>query len=464
MKRLLIISPHFPPTDAPDMHRVRMNAAHYAAHGWAPTVLSVTPETADRAMEPRLAESACEGLDLRRVAAPTGGLAKRLGLRAIGLRAWGALARGGDRAIAAAEAEGRPFDLAFFSTTASPVMALGPRWLKRFGLPFVLDYQDPWSARTAATRALRRRGLKHRAMRALHWTLERRTAPKAAGLIAVSPAYLETLTAAYPSLAARPKAAIPFGWSRADRALARARGAPWPALRDQAADGAPTLLCAGRLGAPFEDSLDALFRLMRQAPEASPLGRLCAAFLGTGYQRRGNMATATPLAAASGLSDRVVEAPDRLPLLDALATLEAADALLVLGSNDPTYQPSRLHQALSFDKPVFIVAPAASRLGALGRELAATSPGVVFAPTETGAADPTGINEALIRAFALREADYAPRRAAQAAFEAEALAARETALFEAALIAAPRGAAEAPAAEALEAEALETNLRSAGHG
>ncbi|NJM63821.1 MAG: hypothetical protein HC849_32625, partial [Oscillatoriales cyanobacterium RU_3_3] len=34
--------------------------------------------------------------------------------------------------------------LVFFSTTIFPVMLLGKRWWQKFGVPYVLDFQDPW--------------------------------------------------------------------------------------------------------------------------------------------------------------------------------------------------------------------------------------------------------------------------------------------------------------------------------
>ena len=41
MPRLLIISPHFPPINAPDMQRVRMSLPHFVDAGWEVVVLTV---------------------------------------------------------------------------------------------------------------------------------------------------------------------------------------------------------------------------------------------------------------------------------------------------------------------------------------------------------------------------------------------------------------------------------------
>src|SRR5688572_22444428 len=44
MKKVLIVSPHFPPINAPDMQRVRLALPFLRASGWEPTVLAVAPE------------------------------------------------------------------------------------------------------------------------------------------------------------------------------------------------------------------------------------------------------------------------------------------------------------------------------------------------------------------------------------------------------------------------------------
>jgi len=41
LKKFLIVSPHFPPINAPDMQRVRMSLPYYRRCGWDPEVLTV---------------------------------------------------------------------------------------------------------------------------------------------------------------------------------------------------------------------------------------------------------------------------------------------------------------------------------------------------------------------------------------------------------------------------------------
>jgi hypothetical protein len=439
MRRLLIVAPHMPPTDTVDMHRVRMNAGHYIDHGWQPDVVCVDSADTGRSADARLVRSMCDRITIVQVSVPRRPHWRSFGISAIGLRAYRNLAEAGDRLIEVAATSGQPFDLAFFSTTAFPVMALGPRWLRRFGLPYVLDMQDPWFTAPPESRPFRRTGLKHQVMRAIHGRLEAVTAPKAAGLIAVSPRYIEALRAAYPPLRDRPAETIPFGWSEADFALAREVGRPWSRLEAARRSGKIVALSAGRGGQIFETALRTLFRLASLAPRDGLLRRIRFMFLGTGYLAAGNPEEVMPLAGREGIAEHVEEAPDRLPLLDALATLEAADLLVILGSDDRAYQPSKLHQYLALEKPVLVVAPAGSRLA----DQVAGLPGVVFVEANSKVpetVDVARVEAALAAALDLEPADFAPRRAAGAAFEAAVMAARECALFDAALAArqAPR--------------------------
>ena len=46
--RVLIVSPHFPPVNAPDHQRVRMSLPYLGEFGWEGHVLTVAPEFVER--------------------------------------------------------------------------------------------------------------------------------------------------------------------------------------------------------------------------------------------------------------------------------------------------------------------------------------------------------------------------------------------------------------------------------
>jgi len=239
MRQVLVVSPNFPPADAVDMHRIRMTAGHFNANGWRPVVLCVAPADTGRSLDPDLRKTLPEDLEVIEVAAPQSRLAAAAGFNATGLRAWGALHKAGRKLLAS-----RPFDLVFITTTAFPVMVLGRVWKRRFGIPFVLDFQDPWATYPATAEPFLRRALKHRLMRWIHRRLEAWTLPAADGLMAVSERYVDLLRGAYPVLRDRPAAVSPFPYSAGDFAASARYGRAIEGL--VRADGGLSCLYAGR--------------------------------------------------------------------------------------------------------------------------------------------------------------------------------------------------------------------------
>ncbi len=424
MRRVLIVSPHFPPADAVDMHRVRMTAGHYRACGWEPVILTARAQDTGRLIDPALTHLAPDGVRVEEVATPHNPFLKLIGLNALGFRAFGAFERAG-AALLARES----FDLVFISTTSFPLMRLGAVWKAGFGVPFVLDFQDPWATYPESGKVFFRKGPRHAAMRALHRRWEGQTVPAAGGLMAVTQAYIDLLKAAYPAVASVPALVSPFGYSARDFEVAERLGTVAPALTDAARPEVMTVLYAGRVAPSMERSLAAMFALVAAARAAGDVrfAALRFVFIGTGYAAGASEKIATRLAREAGIADQVSESPERISIMDALKTTLAADALLVMGSDDEGYTPSKMSAALSLKKPLFGAGPAASPAAAIlagldtvlwtGAE-ASLSPAIVAAAGERLAGLMAG------------RGGYAARIKAAAAFEAAACAARDCGLFD----------------------------------
>lgn len=424
MRRVLIVSPNFPPNDTVDMHRVRMTVGHFEDNGWTATILRVAPGDTGRPVDPDLLATLPPGLEAVAVAAPASRLAAAAGLNATGLRAWFALDRAGRRLL-----RERRFDLVFISTTEFPVMALGRAWKRRFGVPFLLDFQDPWATFPASAAPYLRPALKHRVMRAIHQRLEAWTLPAADGLMAVSQGYIDLLQAAYPVLRDRPFAVSPFPYSAADFAAAAAHGTAVEGL--SRADGGASCLYAGRIAPAMESSLRACFDLVAAGRAARPevFDRLWFVFVGTGYAKSGNPSVAMRLAAEAGMLDRVVEHPDRVSFLDAQKSMLEADMLLLLGSDDDGYIPSKLNQSLSLAKPVLCAAPRTSRAVKAVEGLATVLTVTAGEPVDRATID--DLADRLGRLASDRSADsYDERETRTRPLEAAQAAARDCALFD----------------------------------
>ena len=104
-------------------------------------------------------------------------------------------------------------------------------------------------------------------------------------------------------------------------------------------------------------------------------------FIGTDYAPAARArATIAPLALQYGLGDCVFEVPRRIPEAAARSFQRDAEALVVLGSDDPGYMPSKLFGDLASGKP--IVAAFAGESTARG--IANSMPGVVDVSTPAG--------------------------------------------------------------------------------
>ncbi|MEY2881704.1 MAG: hypothetical protein RLZZ15_4084 [Verrucomicrobiota bacterium] len=427
MKRVLIVSPHFPPTNAPDCQRVRMSLPFFAAHGWAPVVLAVDAAHVEAPLDPLLAATLPADLPVHRVGAWPARWARRLGLGNLAYRAWFPLAAVGARLLRASR-----FDLVYFSTTQFVATALGRRWRARFGVPYVIDVQDPWRTdyyeRPGAPPPPG--GWKYRTARWQAARLEAAAWRDAAGFISVNPDYLAQLDARYPWFAAKPSAVIPFGAPEADFAFVRGRADPAPAF--VRVPGAVHCVSVGAVGPIMRGALEKLFAALAalRAAEPTVATRLRFHFIGTSYAPAA-LATPSvaPLAARFAVADLVHETPARIGYFAALQTQLAADAIVIPGSDDAAYNPSKLGACYLADRPTLALAPRGSTFARAVRELA-------FA-TIADLGDPGDVDAIrdFLRALGAGRPPLPPRRPAEfaATHTARARTAQQCALFARAL-------------------------------
>jgi hypothetical protein len=81
-----------------------------------------------------------------------------------------------------------------------------------------------------------------------------------------------------------------------------------------------------------------------------------------------------PIAREVGVEDLVSETPERVPYLQALAVLNASDAVLVMGSTDQYYHASKLYPAIVSGRPILAICHRGSNIsGVLDRTGAGAS-------------------------------------------------------------------------------------------
>lgn len=438
MPKLLIVSPHFPPLNAPDMQRVRMSLPHFVSAGWEVVVLAADDDRPLAPVEPELLGTVPAAVRVVRVPVLSRRWTARLGVNNLGWRAFPFLHAAARRLLRAER-----FDLVYFSTTQFAVLPLGRRWWQGTGVPYVIDLQDPWlSDYYERSGVAPPGGWKYRTARAFAQLLEGWTLRRCAHVISVSPAYLETLRRRYPWFGPASGSVITFGAPDEDFAVVRQMNAGRAPLLP--ASRTLKIAYAGRLGADMLPALDILFAAVaRVSTRVRPVELF---FFGTSYAQAGQgPSTTRALAEKHGIADRVHEQPDRIGYLSALRLLLETDLALLLGSDEVAYSPSKTYPTLSAERPTLAVMPRGSVLEGLVDQLGGVTK-IAFA----AATDATAIaRTAAVLTRLAEHGDWQPDQPLQRArlrdhHSARAVAQRQLEIFTA-VIRARAATAQSPA-------------------
>jgi len=342
---VLIVSPHFPPVSAADMHRVRLSLPYFSTCNWTPVVISVLPEALEEEQEPLFEKLIPEDILVNRVKSFPINISRRLGIGNIGIRAYPWVMYKGAKMIRQCDV-----DLVYFSTSMFTLMTLGVWWKFWYRVPFVIDMQDPWVSRYPT----RRNRIKDKIMRTFHRVGEYVTMKSVDGLIAVSQSYIEDLCRRYPQLNKKPTCVLPFGGDGKDFEVLKNH--PQAQTVFNPGDGMFHCVYVGVLGQAMVHALSILFGGFRMGLDRNPglFKKVRIHFVGTDYAV-GACAkeTAIPLAEKYELSSFVDEDTKRLPYFTALQVLMDADSLVIPGTNDPQYTASKIFPYILSERPFF---------------------------------------------------------------------------------------------------------------
>ena len=355
-RRLLIISPHFPPVNAPDMQRVRMSLPYFVSAGWEVTVLAADDRDSMAPIEPELLDTVPPAVRVVRVRCLSRRWTSRLGVNNLGWRMLPFLNRAGGRIIQ----EWRP-NVIYFSTTQFITLPLGRLWRRRFGVPFVVDLQDPWVSDYYRQPGAPRPpgGWKYGFASACAGLLEGWTLRRSAHVLSVSRSYLDDLARRHKWWTEVRGSVLTFGTPDADFANVRRRQPASQALLP--IGSALRIAYAGRLGPDMLPALEVLFAAVATWKDAPRPVELY--FFGTSYAAADQARPTTmECARRHGISHLVHEQPARIGYLDSLRLLLETDLALLLGSEDKAYSPSKVYPTLLAARPTLAVAPAGSVL------------------------------------------------------------------------------------------------------
>lgn len=350
LKKLLIISPYFPPVNAADMQRVRMSLPYFADLGWHAEVVTVDPNYSDLAQDDLLLKSVPALIAVHRVKAFSKTLTSKAGLGSIALRSLWFYKQKVNRIL-----KNKKFDLIYFSTTQFPICILGAYWKKRFGIPYVIDMQDPWHSDYYMTKPKNQQPPKYWFAYRLNKYLEPIAIKNADGLTSVSAGYINQLKSRYPVIKDLPASVITFGAFAPDLQVAWHNRQRFPSLLG---DEFFNIVYIGRGGRDLHQAISPVFETFKSLLERDfeKFSKVRFHFIGTSYAPAGQgTATILPLAQQFGIEDYIIEITNRIGYYHALLTLQQASALFIPGSDDPQYTASKIFPYLLTGKPILAI-------------------------------------------------------------------------------------------------------------
>ena len=329
------------------MQRVRMSLPFYKEHGWEAEVVTVDPNYIEGFHDEYLSETIPEEIKVHYVNALPIWITRKVGLGSLSIRSLlfylikvNKLLKRGN------------YDLIFFSTTMFHVGVLGAYWKWRYGVPFVVDLQDPWRNDFYLDKPKFERPPKFWfAYKLLSWT-EAISLPKASGIISVSEGYLTEIKRRYLSTENLPMKVIPFGASRIDFDLVNRNkidGYKFKVKNHKVKN----VVYVGAVTSSFIPIIEAFFNALLK--DIEQMSRYHFYFIGTSYSITQSIPLVSELAIKLGISDFVTEQTKRISYFQTLASLQNADILFIPGSLDEDYNASKVYNAILSETPIFSI-------------------------------------------------------------------------------------------------------------
>lgn len=349
-RKLLIVSPHFPPANTPDCQRIRMSLPYYKEFGWNPTILCIDSKYEPGVLDDQLSQTVPSDIEIIKTKAVKKSFTKLLGINSLYWRCLPYLYYSGTKLI-----QENNFDLIFISTTIFPSMILGKKMKERFGIPYVLDIQDPWLSNYKYNNPPGGK-IKYFLSQLIARIYEPGVVKSANHIISVSPKYPEMLLKRYSNLVKNKFSVIPFGASENDFNLVKELKIKHNKFDPN--DGFKHWVYIGRGGEDIYFSLKSFFGAISEDRKERPeiWENIRIHFIGTSYSDNTNTKkTIEPVAYEMGIGDLVDEQTIRISYLESLKLLIDSDLLLIFGSDDLSYSPSKIYPYLLSQKPLISI-------------------------------------------------------------------------------------------------------------
>lgn len=329
-----------------------MSLPFFKDFGWEAELVCVNPVHSDLVKDPLLLKSIPEGIKIHSVEALSKKWTSKFGLGSLALRSIWFYKQKVNQLL-----KTKNYDLIYFSTTQFPLCILGAYWKKKYGVPYVIDMQDPWHSDYYQDKPKHERPAKYWFSYRLNKFLEPIAMKAVGGLISVSDAYIKTLQQRYVNTQTIPTATITFGAFDKDFGIANCNQALAPSVITPLKQNL-NIVYIGRGGADMRTAVKLLFNAFSIGLKTNPEIFSCFKFhfLGTSYASAGQgKPSIQPIANEMGLGNYVSEQTDRLAFYQTLNTLKNADVLFIPGSDDAQYSASKIYPYIMAQKPLISI-------------------------------------------------------------------------------------------------------------
>jgi hypothetical protein len=335
MKKLLIIYAHWHPSNLAGVHRPRLIGNYLAEYGWKPRVLTVEEQYFEENPDPDFEKTFSPDFEVTRVKAFP--IIKPRLIGDIGLRAFFQLYKKAKEIIRTEK-----IDFIWVPIPSFYQAVLGRMLYEKTGIPYGIDYIDPWIRNISGRKKLR--------AVFSNWIarmLEPYAVKKVSLISGVSTSYYQPVLERNLKDKIIEHVGMPYGFDPNDHNITlKNLSYPWDEF-----PGCKPILYAGA----FLPQSGLFMRLLfKTVSEFKSNGRwnsnIRFFFVGTGsYQHK----SVKSYAKEAGIGDIVVEIRERKPFLHVLNYLDVTWRVMIIGSTEKHYTASKTFQALLSKRPVF---------------------------------------------------------------------------------------------------------------
>lgn len=351
MKKVVIIAPDFAPSSLPPAIRARFFANSLSEFGWHPTVLATDPNYYDWKIDPENEKLVAAEVSVCRTGAWRSSWTRRLGVGDLGMRSfwnqWQQLKK---------ICKAGKVDLIFIPVPPYISMALGRLAYQKFGIPYVIDYIDPWVTEYYWKVPKKDRPPKWPFAYALSRVVEPFALKHVSHITGVSEGTTDGVIQRYKHLSTDDATEIPYGASTADFEYVRSNPRKNPIFQKD--DGYLHLSYVGACIPGMHPTVRAIFRAVKLGLETNPevFSKLRLHFVGTSYASDGNARSLLPeIAREFGIEQLVDERSARVAYLDSLQIMLDSNALFLVGSDEAHYTASKVFPYMLAQRPLLAV-------------------------------------------------------------------------------------------------------------